>query len=46
MVKETPDYRPLERTLPTDNLELIREHMSTREDGSSIPEDYMKNSKK
>jgi hypothetical protein len=41
MVKETPDYRPIERTLPFDNLENIREHMTVREDGSSIPEDYM-----
>jgi len=45
MVKETPDYRPIERTLPLDNLENIREHMSTREDGSSIPEDYMEKQK-
>ena len=41
MIKETPDYRPIERTLPTDNLEQIREHMSSREDGTSIAEDYM-----
>lgn len=41
LVKETPDYRPIDRTLPTDNLDAIREHMTTREDGSSIPEDYM-----
>lgn len=41
MVKETPDYQPLERGLPMDNLENIREHMTVREDGSSIPEDYM-----
>ena len=45
MVKETPDYRPIERTLPIDNLGAIREHMTQREDGSSIPEDYMEKQK-
>lgn len=45
MVKETPDYRPIERTLPTDNLDTIREHMTARDDGTSIPEDYMEKQK-
>ena len=41
MIKATPDYQPIHREVPVEQVEDIQRVMEKREDGSSIAADYV-----